>query len=109
MSRVALTADAVFASVPGGGVVLHTGTKRYYSLNETGARIWSLLDEHGDPARATVTIAAEYAIANDEAASAVAELVTRLTDAGLLRDASMESAGPGTEHPSQRGDSAARP
>jgi len=82
------TADAVFAAVPGGGVVLHTGTKRYYSLNETGARIWSLLEADGDPEQASATIAAEYAIPKHEADTAVSELVTRLTDAGLLRDAS---------------------
>ncbi|MFI5248744.1 MAG: PqqD family protein [Gemmatimonadales bacterium] len=86
MTRVAPTADAVFAGVPGGGVVLHTGTKRYYSLNETGARIWSLLEEHGDPQRAIATIAAEYGIARDEAAKAVNDLVAQLTAAGLLRD-----------------------
>ena len=27
-------------------VLLHLGTKRYYTLNETGARIWELL-QHG--------------------------------------------------------------
>lgn len=86
MTRVAPTADAVFAGVPGGGVVLHTGTKRYYSLNETGARIWSLLEEHGDPERAIATIAAEYGISRDEAVTAVTDLVSQLTTAGLLHD-----------------------
>ncbi len=91
MTRVAPTADAVFAGVPGGGVVLHTGTKRYYSLNETGARIWSLLEEHGDPERAIATIAAEYDIARDEAVKAVDDLVAQLTAAGLLRDSAAGS------------------
>jgi Coenzyme PQQ synthesis protein D (PqqD) len=83
--RIAPTADAVFASVPGGGVVLHTGTKRYYSLNETGARIWSLLEEHSDPERTITTIIAEYGITRDEAVAAVTELVAQLAAAGLLR------------------------
>jgi hypothetical protein len=87
VTRVAPTADAVFAGVPGGGVVLHTGTKRYYSLNETGAGIWSLLEEHGDPERAITTIATEYGISHDEAVTAVTALITQLTAAGLLRDA----------------------
>jgi hypothetical protein len=84
VTRVAPTTDAVFAGVPGGGVVLHTGTKRYYSLNETGARIWSLLEEHGDPQRATDTIVAEYGITRDAATAAVTDLVAQLTTAGLL-------------------------
>ncbi len=87
MTRVAPTADAVFAGVAGGGVVLHTGTKRYYSLNETGARIWSLLEEHGDPERAIATVATEYGIPRDKAVAAVTDLVAQLTGAGLLRDA----------------------
>jgi hypothetical protein len=84
VTRVAPTADAVFAGVPGGGVVLHTGTKRYYSLNETGARIWSLLEEHGDAQRAIETIVAEYGITRDDATAAVTDLVAQLTTAGLL-------------------------
>ena len=91
MTRVAPTADAVFAGVPGGGVVLHTGTKRYYSLNETGARIWSLLEEHGDPDRTIATIAAEYSISPGEAATAVTTLVAQLTTAGLLCDTAADS------------------
>jgi hypothetical protein len=86
VTRVSPTTDAVFAGVPGGGVVLHTGTKRYYSLNETGARIWALLEEHGDAARAIVTIVTEYGITPDAAATAVNDLVAQLTTAGLLHE-----------------------
>ena len=92
MTRLAPTADAVFAGVPGGGVVLHTGTKRYYSLNDTGARIWALLEEHGDPERAISTIATEYGISRDEAVTAVTGLVAQLTAAGLLRDSAADPA-----------------
>jgi Coenzyme PQQ synthesis protein D (PqqD) len=86
VTRVSPTAHAVFAGVPGGGVVLHTGTKRYYSLNETGARIWALLEEHGDAGRAMVAIVTEYGITRDEAATAVNDLVAQLTTAGLLHE-----------------------
>jgi hypothetical protein len=79
--------DAVFAEVPGGGVVLHTGTKRYYSLNETGARIWALLEARGDPGDAAQTIATEYGISPADAEQAVTALVHGLTAAGLLIEA----------------------
>ena len=79
--------DAVFAEVPGGGVVLHTGTKRYYSLNETGARIWALLEARGDPAEAAETIATEYGISHADAEQAVTALVDGLAAAGLLIEA----------------------
>jgi hypothetical protein len=76
--------DAVFAEVPGGGVVLHTGTKRYYSLNETGARIWALLEARGDPAAAAEAIATEYGISHADAEQSVTALVDGLAAAGLL-------------------------
>jgi Coenzyme PQQ synthesis protein D (PqqD) len=41
--------DVVATSLAGGEVVLlHLGTKQYYSLNQTGARIWKLVEEQKD-------------------------------------------------------------
>jgi len=77
--------EAVFASVPGGGVVLHTGTKRYYSLNESGARIWALLEETRDPAATAARIATEYVLTPSDAEQAVEQLVSNFIAAGLMR------------------------
>jgi hypothetical protein len=82
--RYAVSPDAAYAAVPGGGVVLHLGVNRYFSLNDTAAMIWSML-ESGTP---TDTIAGaltgRFAIDAVTADRAVADLVDRLTDAGLL-------------------------
>jgi hypothetical protein len=86
MKRYHSTPEAVFAEVPGGGVVLHTGTKRYYSLNQTGARIWSLLEMDGNPQGAAAAIATEYGISPTEAERAVNDLVRDFIEAGLLRE-----------------------
>ena len=102
MRHYAAASDAVFAAVPGGAVVLHTGTKRYFSLNETGARIWALLEAHGDPASAADSIAAEYAISRADADQAVAALVDGLSAAGLLRPvADQEGEGIGGSRPAK--------
>jgi hypothetical protein len=85
VTRYHAVPQAVFAEVPGGGVVLHTGTKRYYSLNQTGARIWALLEAGGDPDATAEVVAAEYEIPVVEANSAVSDLVDGLVKAGLLR------------------------
>lgn len=85
MTRYEAVPQAVFAEVPGGGVVLHTGTKRYYSLNQTGARIWALLEAGGDPDATADVVAAEYAIPAVEANRAVSDLIDGLVKAGLLR------------------------
>ncbi len=90
MTRYQAVAEAVFAEVPGGGVVLHTGTKRYFSLNETGARIWALLESAGDPDGAADVVAAEYQIPATEAHQAVSDLVEGLIKAGLLREVPKE-------------------
>lgn len=82
---IAVVADVVFADLPDGGVVVHTGTKRYYSLNHTGARIWELLEGSGDPEVAASTIAIEYGISADEASRAVEQLTEGLLAAGLVR------------------------
>ena len=42
---------AASATVDGGAVLLHMETKRYYSLNETGALIWRLLQQRVDHGR----------------------------------------------------------
>jgi hypothetical protein len=44
VTRYVVSPDAATAAVDDGAVVLHLGTKRYYSLNSTGAMIWGLLE-----------------------------------------------------------------
>lgn len=45
MSGYSLSPEAACAPVEDGAVVLHMGTRRYFSLNETGAAIWRMLEE----------------------------------------------------------------
>ena len=93
MTHYRATPDAVFAEVPGGGVVLHTGTKRYYSLNPTGARIWALLESTSDPGNTAAVIATEYGISTSEAQQAVEDLVKDFVKAGLLGESDDVSTG----------------
>jgi len=83
--EIELVPEAVFAALPDGGVVVHTMTKRYYSLNHTGARIWTLLETLGSPTAAATAIASEFGISSDEAAAAVESLTIGLVAAGLVR------------------------
>ena len=45
MSGYSLSPEAACAPVEDGAVVLHMDTRRYFSLNETGAAIWRMLEE----------------------------------------------------------------
>ena len=71
----------------GTGVLLHVGSKFYFTLNRTGLMAWKLIAAGGAPDAAAVarTIAAAFPEADPAAVSAdVAALVTELTSEGLL-------------------------
>jgi hypothetical protein len=86
-ARYVVTPEAAFASVPGGGVVLQLGANRYFQLNETATVIWELLDRGLDVDAIAATLTARFEIGPEDAARAVADLVVRLSDAGLLTPA----------------------
>jgi hypothetical protein len=82
--RYAPSPDAAFAAVPGGGVVLHMVTKRYYSMNETGAAIWDGIAAGRDRAAIVEQLTAEYDIAAHDAESAFERIAAELLAEGLI-------------------------
>lgn len=79
-----ISPDAAFAAVEDGAVVLHMGTKRYYSLNETGTFVWRRLED-GDPRPTIVTAMVEtYDVGIAEAEMAVARLLEELEQERLI-------------------------
>jgi hypothetical protein len=84
VTRYAIPPDVACATVDDGAVVLHMGTKRYFSLNETGAAIWRLLED-GIPLDDIATrVTEQYDVAIDAARAAVDELITALEASSLL-------------------------
>jgi len=59
-------------------VLLHLGTKMYYTLNETGIRIWQLLSEGHSIGEVCETIHNEYDILPDAAQKSVFKLTQAL-------------------------------
>ena len=84
MTRLVIPADVACASVEDGAVVLHMGTKRYYSLNETGAAIWRLIEESVAIEEIPARLSASYDVALDEARREVEALVSALEETTLL-------------------------
>ncbi|HVP71323.1 MAG TPA: PqqD family protein [Gemmatimonadaceae bacterium] len=78
MTRYRAAPDALAATLSDGAVLLNLRTKRYYSLNETGTRIWQLLLEGRTEEEIVQTLTAEYdveaTIANQEMQSVIASL-----------------------------------
>ena len=64
-------------------VLLHLGTKIYYTLNETGIRIWQLLSEGRSIREASETIHNEYDITPDAAQKSVLNITQELIDQKL--------------------------
>jgi hypothetical protein len=65
-------------------VLLHLGTKMYYTLNETGIRIWQLLSEGHTISEASETILNEYDVLSVSAQKSVFELAKELVAEKLV-------------------------
>lgn len=86
--------DVLAARLQDEVVLLHTGDKRYFRLNGTGAAIWKFFEEGLDRDAALSRLAAEYDVNDRDAAAAYDELSSELQRAGLLLAAPVgESAG----------------
>jgi hypothetical protein len=84
MRRYAIPADVACASVEDGAVVLHMGTKRYFSLNETGAAIWRLLEEDVPLDHVPRRLSERYEVELEDARLAVDSLLAALREKTLL-------------------------
>lgn len=77
---------AVCANVDGGAVVLHMQTKRYYSLNETGAMIWRLLQRRVERPQILQEIVDTYHVGIADAERALLRLLNELRAESLLTE-----------------------
>ena len=82
--RYTISPDAAFAAVDDGAVVLHMGTKRYYSLNETGTFVWRRLEDGVVRAEIVAQVVDAYEVGMAEAEMAVARLVDELVQEELI-------------------------
>jgi hypothetical protein len=83
--RYTLSTDAACAVVDDGAVILHMRTKRYYSLNETGVAIWSMLEASRSVDEIVESLTATYEIDAGSAKSEVDRMLVELASVDLLR------------------------
>lgn len=81
--------DTACAAVPGGAVIIHLGTNRYFSLNATAAVVWSRLDAGEDFSTIAAALARDFRIDDGTAREALARTITQFEEAGLLVRAEM--------------------
>ena len=65
-------------------VLLHLDTKKYYSLNQTGLRIWQMLSEGRTPADIIEGLQAEFDVTPEKARESVIDLMNELISEKLL-------------------------
>jgi hypothetical protein len=77
--RASPNADVVLTELEGDeAVLLHLGTKHYYSLNPTGLRIWKLLSPERTLGEASERLRAEFDITSDKARESVLRFANEL-------------------------------
>ena len=76
--------EALVATLSDGAVLLNLQTKRYFSLNETGTRIWEMVQQTADEETIVLTLLSEYDVEETMARSEVRRILDELIDAQLI-------------------------
>jgi hypothetical protein len=77
--------SVVCTEIDDGAILLNLDTKYYYNLNETGLRIWQILDELGNPLGIAKKLSTEYEIEAEGAETSVLRLLSELEKEDLIR------------------------
>ena len=83
-TRYRPTSDALFATLSDGAVVLDIQTKKYFALNDTGARVWALIREGLTTQDIIAVLLDEYDVSPTAARGAVESLVASLASEELI-------------------------
>jgi len=76
--------QVLFRDLAGEAVLLEVESGRYYGLNETGTRMWSLLVEHGRVDMALQSLLQEYEVSSDRLQEELFHFVETLASRKLL-------------------------
>jgi len=76
--------EALVATLADGAVLLNLQTKRYFSLNETGTRIWEMVQQMVDEETIVATLLTEYDVDEPMARAEVRRILDELIEAELI-------------------------
>ncbi|MFL6291665.1 MAG: PqqD family protein [Thermoanaerobaculia bacterium] len=83
-TRVTVPPGVMFRDLDGEAVVLELESGRYFGLNETGTRMWLLLQEHGSVEAALRALLSEYDVAEELLRKELTSFVETLSSQRLL-------------------------
>lgn len=66
-------------------VLLHLGTKMYFTLNETGLRIWQMLNSGLTPGEISKRFSGEFDVSPEKAKESVLNLIDELITEKLVK------------------------
>jgi coenzyme PQQ synthesis protein D (PqqD) len=83
-SSLKVSDDVVFRELDGEGVILNLASGIYFGLDETGTRMWRLIEQHGRLTAVMAALSDEYEAASETLERDLISLVAELTEKGLL-------------------------
>lgn len=83
--RVTVPPGVMFRDLDGEAVVLEIESGRYFGLNETGTRMWLLLQEHGSVERVLRDLLAEYDVNEERLRRELLSFIDTLSSQRLLQ------------------------
>ena len=78
MAKLSWHPEVVHTELEEGAILLHLGTRFYYSLNETGRTIWAMLESSAGPAEVSRRLVERYSVTEDHARAAVSRFLAEL-------------------------------
>jgi hypothetical protein len=84
MTHYRAVPEALVATLSDGAVLLNLQTKRYFSLNETGTRIWAMVQESSSEEEMVSTLLDEYEVDDAVARAEVRRILDELVEAQLI-------------------------
>ena len=76
--------DVVYRELEGEMVLVHLGTNRIYSLNETGARFWELLASGSERAEIERQLLDEFVVEPEDLRQEIDSMLDALEGEGLV-------------------------
>ena len=76
--------DVVFRELDGEGVILNLASGIYFGLDETGTRMWRLIEQHGRLKAVLTALCEEYEAPPETLEHDLIRLASELSEKGLL-------------------------
>ena len=88
---VKMSPGVLFQELDDEAILLNLQNEHYYSLKESGVRMWRLLTEHGDVATVVEQLLEEYDVDEATLHRDLAKLIDWLAERGLIKVCPEES------------------